>query len=88
MVGFKEGTIGKQLQCLENSCTENDSSERKMENNSGGVQIENLVVGSELQVNNYGGWLKMESSTGLRENDGGELQMGNYSIRTTGVGCK
>ena len=53
VVGFKEGTIGKQLQCLENSCrlcTENDSSEHKMENNSGGVEIENF---SETTVLGY-----------------------------------
>ena len=27
--------------------------------------VETLVVGSELQVNNYSGWLQMESSSGL-----------------------
>ena len=48
VVGFKERTIGKQLQWLENSCrlrTKNDSGEHHMENNSGGVQMQNFSGG-------------------------------------------
>ena len=39
-----------------------------------------LVVGNEVQVENYSGWLQMENIGGLRtEKDNGELQMENYS---------
>ena len=31
------------------------------------------MVGGELQVENYGDWLHMENSGGLRENDNGEV---------------
>ena len=39
------------------------------------------MVGGELQVDNYSGWLQMKSSGGLRtENDSGEIEMENYII--------
>ena len=47
--------------------------------NNSGVGYRRLVVGSELQVENYGVWLHMENSGGLHENDHRELQMENYS---------
>ena len=39
--------------------------------------MENFRVGGELQVENYSGWLWWLSM----ENDSGELQMENISIR-------
>ena len=38
-------------------------------------------MGSEVQVDNYCGWLQMKSSGGLRtEKDRGEFEMENYII--------
>ena len=38
-------------------------------------------MGSEVQVDNYSGWLQMESSGGLRmEYDSGEIEMENDII--------
>ena len=42
--------------------------------------MDKLVLSRFLQVNNYSGWLQMESSGGLRtENDSGQFQMENFS---------
>ena len=43
-----------------------------------GKQQWTLAVSGELQVENYGDWLHMENSGGLRKNDNGEFQMENY----------
>ena len=74
---------------MENSSklrTENDSGKLQMKNYSNTTVLcfkwKTLVVGGELQVENYRGWLQMKNGGGLSRRTtvvGGELQVENNS---------